>query len=540
MNTLSDFPLLVGGEVHNSSSSSPAYMDAQVWDRLVALDCQVVLAPITWQLIEPVEGQFDFNTLEALLDGGRQRGIKVIPLWFGAYKNTWSSYVPDWVKRNLRRFPRAELEPGRPSGQLSVFCPAVLRADAAAFAAVMRRIAVLDQDGTVVPAVQVENEVGILCAAGRDQSKTADQVWAGPVSPQLLAHLAEHRGTLCPALRELWESHQAADHGTWPEVFGDSPAAREVFMAWHFASFVGSVAAAGRNEHDVPMFANAWTVQHTGDAPGVYPSGGPVAHIIDIWQAAAPGVPLAADIYADDFEGIAAEYAAANAAYGLPLLLPEIRGDVAMAAKAFAAIAKHGTRLYAPFGIDSLPLPTDPSAARIGDTGIPPANPVAEVGPYAKATAAASALLAGTYRALRGLAAVLPTAKAEGRLAAITQSRTAPAEMELNLSGWQMHVKFPRALSTAEPPAAGLVLLREPTDGHSAAIEVVGYGFELTMVRRKTGEPGPDVEWLAIAEGVYDATGNWISGRNLNGDELGIRLPADAVGVRRARMQRIG
>lgn len=539
MNNLTNFPLLVGGEVHNSSSSSPAYMDTQVWDRMVALDCQVVLTPVSWQLIEPMEGQFDFTTLEALLDGGRKRGIQVIPLWFGAYKNTWSSYAPDWVKRCQRRFLRAELEPGRPSGQLSVFCPEVLRADAAAFAAVMRKIAQIDPDRSVVPAVQVENEVGILCAAARDQSKTADQVWASPVPAELLAHLAEHHTMLHPTIRNLWESRNAAAQGTWPEVFGDSLEAREVFMAWHFAKFVGSVAAAGKAEHDLPMFANAWTVQAPGDPPGRYPSGGPVAHVIDIWQAAAPGLPLAADVYSNEFEVVAGEYAAANAAYGLPLLLPELRGDVAVAAKAYAAIARLGVRLFTPFAIDSLPIPSDPNAAR-PDAAMPPANPVAEVGPYVPATPAATALLAGTYRALRGLAAILPAAHAQGRLAAITQSRTTPTGVDLELGGWRMQVKFPRPLSATEPPAAGLVLLRESSDAHTAAIEVVGYGFELAMVRPKTGEPGPDIEWLAIVEGAYDPTGNWVAGRNLNGDELGIRLPADVVSVRRARMHRIG
>src|SRR3984957_8504568 len=127
-------PLLLGGELHNSSSSAPAYIDTHVWDRLLSLNCDTVLAPITWQQLEPAEGRFDFTVTDALLSGARRHGLRLVPLWFGAYKNTWSSYAPAWVKQDQARFPRTEIVPGRPSGQLSVFSDNVVRADAAAFA----------------------------------------------------------------------------------------------------------------------------------------------------------------------------------------------------------------------------------------------------------------------------------------------------------------------------------------------------------------------------------------------------------------------
>ncbi len=50
-------------------------------------------------------------------------------------------------------------------------------------------------------------------------------------------------------------------------VFGGGPACEEVFMAWHFARYTEAVAAAGRKEHALPMFANAALVR-PGHQPG--------------------------------------------------------------------------------------------------------------------------------------------------------------------------------------------------------------------------------------------------------------------------------
>ena len=58
--------LILGGEAHNSSSSSLAYME-HVWDRATALNLNTVLAPICWEQLEPVEGEFDFTLVNGLL-----------------------------------------------------------------------------------------------------------------------------------------------------------------------------------------------------------------------------------------------------------------------------------------------------------------------------------------------------------------------------------------------------------------------------------------------------------------------------------------
>ena len=44
--------LVLGGELHNSSSSDLAYMQP-IWERLVALGLNTVLAAVSWELVEP-------------------------------------------------------------------------------------------------------------------------------------------------------------------------------------------------------------------------------------------------------------------------------------------------------------------------------------------------------------------------------------------------------------------------------------------------------------------------------------------------------
>jgi len=57
------FPILAG-ELTDSASSSMEYMEPY-WPKLAAANMNTVLAAVTWELVEPEPGQFDF----ALVDG---------------------------------------------------------------------------------------------------------------------------------------------------------------------------------------------------------------------------------------------------------------------------------------------------------------------------------------------------------------------------------------------------------------------------------------------------------------------------------------
>ena len=61
--------LMLGGELHNSSSSSLDYMKP-IWPKLAAMGLNTVVTPLSWELIEPREGTYDFALVDGLLDPG--------------------------------------------------------------------------------------------------------------------------------------------------------------------------------------------------------------------------------------------------------------------------------------------------------------------------------------------------------------------------------------------------------------------------------------------------------------------------------------
>ena len=84
--------LIIGGELHNSSSSSMWYMQP-IWKRLNAFHLNTVLVPVAWELIESEEGKFDFTLVDELIFEARRNELRLILLWFGTWKNGMSSYA---------------------------------------------------------------------------------------------------------------------------------------------------------------------------------------------------------------------------------------------------------------------------------------------------------------------------------------------------------------------------------------------------------------------------------------------------------------
>src|SRR6476646_3788765 len=63
--------LVLAGELGNSTSSSLEYM-RPVWPKLVSLNLNTVLVPVYWELLEPVEGKFDFTLVDGLIQEARR------------------------------------------------------------------------------------------------------------------------------------------------------------------------------------------------------------------------------------------------------------------------------------------------------------------------------------------------------------------------------------------------------------------------------------------------------------------------------------
>ena len=268
--------VLFGGEMHNSNASTPESIDASL-DLARALGFNSVLAPVSWAQTEIEPGVFDFSLVDYLLNAAGERDLYLGLLWFGTWKNGESSYPPLWVRRESTYAIALD---GTLSTAISPFCESALEADCRAFAALMAHLRERDTQGRVLT-VQVENECGAFME--RDCS---------------------------PAALKAWEE------GGWDH--SDDPLAPQKFMAVAFAKYVDAVAAAGKAQYDIPMFANAWLAPE--DKPyGKYPNGGPRIAVMDVWKANAPHLDwLSPDIYDKGFSDLCAAYSD-----GQPLFIPE-------------------------------------------------------------------------------------------------------------------------------------------------------------------------------------------------------------------------
>lgn len=346
--------LLVGGQVFNSASSSPKAI-ADSFAHVRNVGSNVVLSPVSWALSEPAEGTFDFSLVDTMLVEARKNDLRLVLLWFGAFKNAASTYSPTWVRSDPQRFPRVVVEPkgmqafsyegATAKPVLSAFSPELREADAKAFEALIRHLVDADPDGTVVM-VQVENESGLL-SDSRDRSALAEAACTAAVPPELLAHVrATPAGST--SARRLWESSGSRGEGTWSQVFGDTPAADEIFMAWAIGTYVEHLAQRGRAIANILMYANAWLGPQPGqDTPGQYPSGGPASTVLDVWRAAAPSLALLGpDIYIKDADAAMKQYATGIQ----PFFVPESQ---LRAAELVRSIGTYGAVGWSAYGLDA-------------------------------------------------------------------------------------------------------------------------------------------------------------------------------------------
>lgn len=78
--------LMLPAELQNSSFTSEEYMST-VWQNLKDTNANTILGCITWEMIEPIEGQFDFSRLDKMITGAREFDLHLVLLWFGSFKN---------------------------------------------------------------------------------------------------------------------------------------------------------------------------------------------------------------------------------------------------------------------------------------------------------------------------------------------------------------------------------------------------------------------------------------------------------------------
>ena len=514
--------LAIGGELHNSSASSPQYM-GPIWDKLQKMHVRTVVGSASWEAVEPVEGKYDYAAVDAQIVQARQRDMRIVLIWFGAFKNASSTYTPSWVRGDAARFPRAVTRGSMkeaftyagamPKPVLSVFSPHLMDADRAAFVALIKHLAVIDPDHRVIM-VQVNNETGML-RDSRDRSPLAEAAWKQTVPPALIHYLVSHRSSLKPELDAVWARQNRRSAGTWAEVFGTDWQADEIFMAWRFGCYMEALAAAGKQVLALPMYVNGWLGPQEGQPrAGQYPSGGPARRVLDVWKAAAPSLDLLApDIYVPDAKAVLAAYDHA----GNPLFVPETQfktGDL------FWALGEHGALGYSVFGIED---------------------------------GRADGQLAQAYALLDPMTAVITRAQAERRIAGILLDDDKPAEIKLG--GYTITVQQTQPLLKkmlldaglqAPPPPAPLASETEgpasrPIPGDDRAFGLIiaeGDNSFLLLGKGFTADfaVGSRLAEVDHAEEGQFGDHGWKAGRIINGDERLSMIPLDHIGMVRVRL----
>lgn len=340
--------LILGGELGNSSSSSTEYMQP-VWSKVKALNLNTILAPVYWELIEPEEGKFNFKLVDDLIRDARKNDIKLVLLWFGAWKNSMSCYAPYWVKKDQERFPRATNKSGTGQEILNPFNANTLNADIKVFKALMSHIKSIDAKEQTVLMVQVENEIGILPDA-RDYSPAATVAFNQPIPVAFFSYLNSNKENLMPEFKAVWAKNGYQSTGNWEVVFGKGLATDEIFMAWYYAEFINKLTKAGKEGYNIPMYLNAALNYKKTAKPGEYPSAGPLPHIIDVWKAGAPTIDLLSpDFYNPDFKYWNDLYVRGNST----LFIPEIKFEQGVGGKAFNAIGHYHAIGFSPFSIEN-------------------------------------------------------------------------------------------------------------------------------------------------------------------------------------------
>lgn len=350
--------LILAGQVMNSSSFDVEWMES-VWSRVQAFNLNTLIMPISWQAVETAEGEFDFSLLDEAIRQARVHDMRIVLGWFGTWKNGRSFFPPEYVMTDLERFPRMENAEGQRLEVLSFLSENTLAADTRAFVALMEHLKAVDGEENTVIMVQIQNEVGLL-GDTRDRSPAAEAAFASQVPSRLMDYLVKNEAHLKPHLHQVWALQRFRTEGTWTEVFGDGIETDEIFMAWHYSRFIGRMAEAGAAAYNLPLYANAWLGQVRDGVPGRYPSGGPVARMMDIWKAGAPHLALLApDIYA-----LFSERTADFSRHDNPLFVPEgvplwLGDRYGAPGEAFFTFAEAHGLGYGPFAIDHSLYPAD-------------------------------------------------------------------------------------------------------------------------------------------------------------------------------------
>jgi beta-galactosidase GanA len=331
--------------------------------------------------------------------------------------------------------------------------------------------------------VQVENEVGSY-GSPRDFSPEANRLFAGPIPTELA--------------RKIGRS------GTWTQLFDRK--ADSAFNAWYMARYIDEVAAAGQAELDLPMYVNVVTSDPFDPkaGEGTAASGGADWPVLDVWQAAAPHIAIAApDLYDRDYKIVNAKLDR-MARPDNPLFVPENGNDLDFARFFWLALGK-GTIGWAPFGVD-------PTYSNYPLGGLNTAENL-------DAFASKYALMAPIARDWARLAFEHPTVGfAKGEDASDQTQVVGRWKVKAQYGLWSFGdptwtwMKIPPH-PNKDRPIGGAALIQLGPDEFLLAGSDVRISFALAAP-----QPGDNVQFASVEEGTFQ-NGQWVMWRRWNGDQ---------------------
>lgn len=526
--------LMIGGELGNSSASTLEDVHLH-FSHLHRLGLNTVLAPLSWELIEPKEGEFDMTSLDNILVEARKNDLKVVLLWFGVWKNSMSCYAPEWFKRDTKRFPRAHTIDGKPVEEASSLSKNVLEADKRAFCKVIEYLRDNDKEETVIM-MQIENEIGMI-EVPRDYSADATKMYNSAVPGSLTDYLNKNKSALHPYIAERY--HLDAQHKSWAEVFGNDIYAEEIFQTWTYATYVQQIAEAGRKIYDLPMYVNV-ALNSRNRKPGEYPSGGPLAHLIDIWHAAAPAIDvLGVDIYDKGYADWVAKYHLPNN----PLFVPEIRLEDKDAMYALYAFGHHGAMGFCPFSIEDYPLYSHGKGNDMSGMDLSQDD---QLNAFSAKEENLSPI-AASYRLLRQSEDLIIKNQGSKEMEGVLLTNEHREQDIITTDGIRLTIKHsyslgwePGAKDDVWPEAACIIIRLDKED-----YLIIGSGVVVTYTDEKAGKiwkKGDKRIGLAKCELVNLDNGNMVIKRHLSGDQTHqgrhVRIPVGQFEIQHFRLYR--
>jgi hypothetical protein len=251
------------------------------------------------------------------------------------------------------------------------------------------------------------------------------------------------------------------------------------------------------------MYVNA-ALNYRNVQPGQYPSGGPLPHLMDIWQAAAPAIDiLSPDFYNPYFK----HYCDLYTRRGNPLFIPEIRFEPSNAAKIFYAIGHYQAMGFSPFSIESTEHPEE--------------EPIAKSYSILSQLSPEILKYQGTEK-MEGV--LLDTSNKKQEIVLGNYGLTVSHDYAL---GWSPEAKNP------DWPMSGAIIIQENENDFIIA----GTGVVVTFTVNNTDNKSAGI--LQAEEGIYKDR-KWIPGRRMNGDQdqqgRHIRIPVGDWNIQKVKL----